>query len=349
MSNAVEFLRFPPLGLLSKLRLAATIMRASRVKDWRALERVPVADWLTKWSGRRTFDAIWRPLLRAKLGDAYEQASAAFIWAIIARMYAARRSGLKTEVFGHVRGGYGRVVARFAEVLTAAGVDIRTGAAVDSVTADPAGGVCVRLRDGAECGFDRVIVTAPAPLVPTLIPGLTAAEADRFLAVRYMGVVCASVLLDKPLAGFYVTNITDSGIPFTAVVEMTALVDPAEFGGRHLVYLPKYAAPGDPIFDESDDAIRGRFPDALGRMHPGFDPAGVLAFEVARARNVFAVSTLNYSDTVPPMATSVAGVHVVTAAQIVNGTLNVNETLTLADRGAAAVLTTGPVPAGVPA
>jgi hypothetical protein len=105
LSNSVEFLRFPPLGLLDKLRLGATIFHASKVRDWRRLEKIPVADWLRRWSGRRTTEKIWLPLLRAKLGDNYRKASAAFIWAIIARMYAARRTGLKKEMFGYVRGG----------------------------------------------------------------------------------------------------------------------------------------------------------------------------------------------------------------------------------------------------
>ena len=45
MSSALEFLRFPPLGLVSKARLAATILYASRVKNWQRLEDIPVADW----------------------------------------------------------------------------------------------------------------------------------------------------------------------------------------------------------------------------------------------------------------------------------------------------------------
>src|ERR1044072_7163693 len=37
MSNTLEFLSFPPLGLLDKLRLGATIFYASRVKQWQRL------------------------------------------------------------------------------------------------------------------------------------------------------------------------------------------------------------------------------------------------------------------------------------------------------------------------
>ena len=110
MSSSLDFLRFPPLSLVDKGRLAATILLASRIKDWRRLEAIPVTDWLRRWSGRRTFDRIWLPLLKSKLGDNYRLASAAFIWAIIARMYAARRSGLKRESFGYVEGGYDTVL-----------------------------------------------------------------------------------------------------------------------------------------------------------------------------------------------------------------------------------------------
>ena len=93
MSNTLEFLKFPPLGLVDKLRLGGTIFWASRAKNWKNLEQKTVADWLTKLSGKRTFQKMWLPLLRAKLGECWRETSAAFIWATIARMYAARRSG----------------------------------------------------------------------------------------------------------------------------------------------------------------------------------------------------------------------------------------------------------------
>ena len=117
MSNTLEFLQFPPLDLISKFRLGATIFYASRVKDWKALEKISVEDWLTKLSGKRTFEKMWKPLLKAKLGEAYKETSAAFIWATIQRMYAARNSGLKREMFGYVRGGYARVLEKFGEHL----------------------------------------------------------------------------------------------------------------------------------------------------------------------------------------------------------------------------------------
>ena len=106
MSNLIEFFKFPPINLVDKFRLGLTIFAASKMKNWQRLEEIPVANWLTKWSGKRVFEKIWLPLLKAKLGENYKNTSAAFIWSTIQRMYAARKSGLKKEMFGYETGGY---------------------------------------------------------------------------------------------------------------------------------------------------------------------------------------------------------------------------------------------------
>ncbi|MEO9170770.1 MAG: FAD-dependent oxidoreductase, partial [Candidatus Baltobacteraceae bacterium] len=129
-STVFDYLRFPPLSHVQKARLAATILEASRITDWRPLERVTAVEWLRSHSGRKTVDRIWLPLLRAKLGPYAERASAAFIWAIIARMYAARRTGLKREMFGYVRGGYDTVIRAFESRLVECGVEITTSCRV---------------------------------------------------------------------------------------------------------------------------------------------------------------------------------------------------------------------------
>jgi protoporphyrinogen oxidase len=332
MSNSLEFLRFPPLGLVNKFRLALTILHASRLRDPQPLEEIPVETWLRQWSGDRTTDKIWLPLLRAKLGSNYRKASAAFLWAIIARMYAARRSGLKKEMFGYVPGGYARVLHALRLKLEHAGVEIVLNHRSTRVQTTHAGEVEILFDNGTSQNFDQVVLTVPAPVAAHLCPELEAEEKQKLRQVEYQGILCASLLLKRPLANYYVTNITDEGVPFTAVIEMSAMVDRQEFGGKALVYLPKYLPPHDPAFELSDDQIRYRFLSALEKMYPAFQKSDVLAFKVSRVRNVFAIPTINYSRNLPSMFTSVPGIQIVNSAHIVNGTLNVNETVQLAER-----------------
>jgi protoporphyrinogen oxidase len=332
MSNTLEFLRFPPLGLLDKLRLGATVFYASKVKRWQKLEKILVTDWLRKWSGRKTVEKIWLPLLRAKLGENYKKASAAFIWAIIARMYAARHTGMKREVFGYVPGGYSRILQRFGEVLANEKVAIKVGQSARNIRPAANGDVCVEFKNGNQETFCGVILTTAAPIAANLCASLSEDEKGKLRSIQYQGIICASVLLKKPLAGFYVTNITDSWVPFTAVIEMSALVDRKHFGGNALVYLPKYVPADDGVFSLSDQEIQDRFTNALLRMYPHIESEDVVSFRISRLRYVFPLSTLDYSEHVPPMKTSVPGVYIVNSAHIVNGTLNVNETIQLAEK-----------------
>lgn len=362
MSNSLEFLKFPPLDLVSKFRLGGTIFYASKVKDWKELEKVSVEDWLTKLSGKRTFEKMWKPLLKAKLGEAYRETSAAFIWATIQRMYAARNSGLKKEMFGYVRGGYARILQRFSEVLREKGVEIRLESRVEKVerfgdklkvlTAEHAENYCAKVNLDNRSNysgvsdrsvnaaissqeFDSVILTCPANVAAKICPQLTDAEKSKLENVKYQGIVCASVLMKKSLSNFYVTNITDE-TPFTGIIEMSALADKKEFGGNALVYLPKYVAPDDELFEKTDAKIEEIFLSALEKMYPHFERKDVLAFKVSRVRNVFPIPTLNYSVNIPSVKTSVDGVYVVNSSQITNGTLNINETIQSAEKFLAA-------------
>jgi protoporphyrinogen oxidase len=338
VSNAAEFLQFPPLRLIDKLRLGGTIFYASRLRDWKKLEAVSVADWLSRLSGRRTFEKFWLPLLRAKLGENYQHASAAFIWTTIARLYAARRTGLKKEMFGYLPGGYGRLLETFAAALERKGVQLRLGHKAERISATAENSIEVIFSNGQRETFENVLVTAPTHVAARLCEGLNRDEIGRLNGLKYQGIICASLVLKKSLANYYVTNLTDDWVPFTGVIEMSALVDQKEFGGNALVYLPKYLAADDPAWQQTDEHLKEIFVSALERMYSHFRREDVLAFQVSRVRYVFPIPTLNYSERVPEMKTSVPGLFLVNSAQILNGTLNVNETVQLAVKSAAKLM-----------
>lgn len=325
MSNVLEFLRFPPLKFFDKIRLGATIFYAAHFADGSRLEKISVEQWLKKLSGERTFEKIWKPLLKAKLGEAYTQTNAAFLWATIQRMYAARNSGLKREMFGYVSGGYARILQKFAETLEAKGVKFQLGAQVSKIEKR---GAKVTVNDVES--FDLAILTCPCNVAARLLPQISVEERLRLESIKYQGIVCASMLTKNSLSPFYITNITDEA-PFTAVIEMTALVDKSHFGGNSLVYLPKYASSDDEIFQKSDEEIKEIFLTALEKMYPNFSRQDVLAFRVSRVHQVFPILTLDYSKKLAPMRTSLGNTFIVNSSHIRYATLNVNETVALAE------------------
>jgi protoporphyrinogen oxidase len=332
-TSTLDFLRFP-LRLGDKLRLRETIARARRLSsggDWR---EQTAEQWLRATGGDRLFERVWRPLLRAKLGNDYTDVSAAFIVATIKRLQSDSRNELRGK-YGYVRGGYATIIDRLNAALLNAGVRVRCGTPVRSIERAAKRSLVQTYFDVEE--FDEVIVTLPPPLAASLCRSLSDAERELWTSVRYRGIICPSVLLDRPLGDAYVTNLADEHLPFTGIIEMTNLVPHGVFGGLNLAYLPRYVARTDPYASKTNEEISADIFAALRKVFPRFDPVNVRALRISRVPYVFALPECDPARSIRDFATSVAGLYLVSSAQIVDGTLNVNETLSLAERAATAI------------
>ncbi len=334
LSSSIDFLKFPPLNLYQKFRLGSTIFFGSKIRNWRAMEGLLVEQWLKRWSGTSTFNRIWLPLLKSKLGDAYTRTSAGFIWSYIDRMYKARRSGMKREMFGYVPGGYRRILNALKEWLIAKGVTIECNAPVQRIESQSDNRSAISITRGApgcekQSTFDRVVMTVPLANIAEACKELTSDERERMQKTEYLGVVCTSLLLKQPLGGYYVTNILDRWVPLTGIIEMGTIVKPEKLGGHYLVYLPQYVLSDDPRLNEADEAIHERCLSTLEKMYPAFRRESVTAIQTARAKYVMALPTLNYSEKRPPAILNQPGLYLLNSARIVKGNLNVNETLEL--------------------
>ena len=233
----------------------------------------------------------------------------------------AQRRKAKKEVSKQVHVN-GNALKRRSETAVAAGAAVFSGFQISNFKFQD---------DDSKDRFDKVILTCPSNIAAKICPQLTETEKQKLENIKYQGIVCASVLMKKSLSDFYVTNITDE-TPFTGIIEMSALVDKSELGGNALVYLPKYLAPDDELFEKTDAEIEEIFLSALEKMYPHFSRNDVLAFKISRVRQVFPLPVLNYSENLPAQKTSLENLFVVNSAHILNGTLNVNETVQLAEK-----------------
>lgn len=330
-SSMLDFLAFPELGVVDKARLFATILHARYAGNDEAYEWEGVLEYLTRWSGAATVDRIWRPLLRAKLGDHHGTASAAFIRATIKRLQGARRGGFREERYGYVRGGYAVVLAALEAHLRGLGVEFVLGHRVQEVMLHD-DCVVVTLR-GTELIGDRAILTLASPLCATLCPQLAPTEQRALVQDRYLGVVCTSLLVNRRLGDAYVTNVADAGFPFTGIINMSALVGREQFHGYDLIYLPKYAPADEKTFTQSDDVLTARSIQSLRRIFPAFGSGDVIAARVARASHVFPFPRIGRAQSLPPARTSLQRIAIVNSGRLRYATLNVSDTIGVVDQG----------------
>jgi len=341
MSNTLEFLRFKPLSLSDKVRLGTGIFYASRVKDWKRLEAIDAKKWLIKVFGKQNFERLWNPLLRSKLGSASNRASASFIWSCINRYYGTRRESSKKEMMGCVKGGYHEIIGRIRDKLLAMGASILSAREVKLISSVTNGQIRVRCNDGGELDFDRVVATIPNPEIIRLWPDMPDSFRVGLGKVEYLSLICGTMLLQRPLSPFYVTNLTDSGFPFTGLIDATHIVPKELLKGKSLVYLPRYVPAGDEFFYKPDQDVMGEFLNGLVRIFPDLSRNDILAESIARERYVQPIQVVHYSRNVIPMETPLRNLYVANTTMIVNSTLNNNEVIKLAQNIAGLVTGNG--------
>jgi protoporphyrinogen oxidase len=299
MTSPLEFLRFPLLGPLDRLRLARFVARCQLKKSHDDLDGEPLLDWLRRLSGRRVVERLWEPLLDSKFDGRYDDLPATYIWARSRRMSTTRdRSG--REVMGWPRGGYQALIDALAARIVALGGEVRAGSPVEQVVA--VGGRAAGLKlDGAFRPFDHVLCTLAPPQARALLAPELAEQAppDR---CRYLGVVCLLLRTRRSISPYYHLNITDRRVPLTTIVETTHVVDPDAVGG-HLLYVSRYVDPGHADHDRPVDEVQADYLAHARTIFPDLRDDDVVSSVVQRARVTEPVHLLggarNLSDMFP--------------------------------------------------
>jgi protoporphyrinogen oxidase len=286
-NTPADVLRFGALSFADRLRTAAGAVYLTRgVRRPLALDRIRACDWLPRLFGRRVYELVWAPLLRAKFGDRCSDVPAYWVWNTLTR----EKNGSQ-EVKGYLRGGYAALTAALARAVEQAGGVVRCGAAVDAVEAD-ADGAWVE-SGAARTPYAAVVATLPLPQLARLARGRLAG-AVPLPALAYQGVVNAVVLSRTPLERFYWTPVVDPRFAFQGVVETTHVIPSEWVGGRHLLYLMNYCDAGSATYARSDAVVARQAVDGLCALYPRFTRGAVEGVRVFRAPYVEPAWTLGY-------------------------------------------------------
>jgi protoporphyrinogen oxidase len=329
-NSITDFLLFPKISIVGKLRLGITIIYASFITSGQGDRRLSAIEWLCRWSGKEVTQYLWEPLLRSKFGSAADKLSANFIISMIRRMYRSRGGNSKKQLFGYIKGGYNTILTKIDHVLADAGVKTLNNFAVKKIIRDD-NYITVTSESGAHIQCDRVIATCAPHIMSGLCPDFSAEYARLLNSISYIGIICCSVLLERPVTNSYITNIVDKDCFFTAIIEMSALVDKKEFDGKSLVYLPRYLPSTDEKFHFSDEELEALFMKQLIKMFPSaMEHNTIQAIRISRVRYVMPLPATSISGVSVPVKTGVNGVYHLSTANIKNGILTVNNMLELA-------------------
>jgi len=326
-------LRFPKLGLISKLRYALQVMVTKSVNDWCRLDRVNATAWLRRWLGTAGYETLWRRVFELKFFHYTDNLSAAWIGTRIKRIALSRRN-LFQESLGYLEGGSDTLLEPMRRFIESRGGRIHLREGIERVLVSDGRVIGVQVG-GKELSCEQVISTAPIQYLPRLVPDLPADFARRIAAIENIPVACVILKLRHPVSANFWMNISDPDIDIPGVIEYSNL-NPGS--GEHILYAPFYMPKTHPKWALGNDALIDEVIGYLYRLNPQFRADWVLARHCHRYEFAQTICPPGFFAQLPPMQTPIAGLCMADTAYYYPEDRSISESVGVAKRLVAAAL-----------
>jgi protoporphyrinogen oxidase len=327
LDSPLSLLRFRPLPVRDRLRMGLGLAYLRAMGSPRRLEGIRAAPWIRGQMGDAAADVVWEPLLRAKFLDAADSIALPWFWA---------RVHDRTSRLGYLGGGFQRLYEGLAHRVLELGGTVRLGREVTEIRREGEELVVSHRAPGDvatdSAAFDAVLSTLPTRLTAMLTPEMPADWRERHDPGPALGAHCLILALDRPLTDAYWINVNDPGFPFLAAVEHTNMRSPAEYGGRHIVYLGSYRPMDDPVLKADPEQLLTEWLPAIRRLNPDLARAWVTQVWAFAAPYAQPIVTVDYASRIPPFETPVAGLWTASMFQVYPHDRGQNYSIELAER-----------------
>ena len=244
-NTPLDLLKFSPLTLLERVRLGGMSLLLGRMGNDEKLDDTPIEDWLCRVFGKALWRKFWAPMFAAKFGIGA---------ATLPALYLKKRLGRESNVAvrGYVDNGLFGLIQSLDAAIKELDGTLLVNCGVTRLYQEN-GTVTVCTNQDQELGFDYVLSTIPLNLLSRISSDL---EGIHDLPdLTYQGVVNMLVLLDRPLDSYFWTPALLSETGFDGIVESTALIKVAHYGGLHAAYVMKYTGRDSSLFLASESDI----------------------------------------------------------------------------------------------
>ena len=319
-ATPLDLLRFRPLTLWQRFRLGLLTFVLQKTRNWQKFEEVTAQDWLTRNLGADIYQAIWEPMLRGKFGEYFDQVSMTWLWGKIYLRVASRGKTLQKERLGYPVGSFGEVFDRLEETITQQGGLVHLSARINRVIVEQGAATGLEVQEsGAEpelCSYDGIIATTPSYIFTRLVPPLPEAYREKLVGVRYLSAVLVILALDRPLTSKYWLNIADRSLPFVGVIEHTNMIDPAMYGGNHIIYLTNYTPRDSDLYAKSPEELLEDFIPHLQKLNPAFDRSWIQEYFHHKVDGAQPIIGVNYGSQIPDHRTPIRNLYLANTTQI---------------------------------
>jgi len=286
--SPLSVLKFPHLSLPQKSRAGLVTAFLKFKPNWKKLEKTTVQKWLVKYYGKKIYQLLWEPLLKAKFGQKASQISMAWFWARIKK---------RSFQLGYLGGGFQILANKLAKEIKKNNGQVFLNQEIR------------RFSDLNR--FDQAIFTTPASVFLKIIgfkaPLSYQKKLSQLKMIGFLNLIF--VLKEKFLIDHtYWLNINEKNFPFVAVVEHTNFVNTKHYGGDHLLYVGGYYPSNHRFFKMKKQTILKEFFPYLKKIKPEFKESQIISYELRDNLHAQPIVPINYSRLIPKIKTPIPNV-----------------------------------------
>jgi protoporphyrinogen oxidase len=321
-----DLLKFQPITLFDRVRLGIFSLLLRQLGKGKDLDNITTETFLKKYFGREIWNRVLAPLFRSKFGDHAGDLPALYLWQRLGReRNVAKRGYLRCGLEGLIN-------AIQTSIQERAGM-VRLNTPVKAIR-NSQSQMEVRLLNGDKLYADWVISTVPMPLFKLLTKGSSLEGKYKDSGSTVQGVVNAIVFLSRPLEGYYWIPVVDSNTTFDGIVEMSALINQVQFGGRYVAYLVKYCEKDTEFFQKSDEHIISKWSHELLELyqHLPLREQEILDVKIFKSPFVEPVYPLGYLAKKPDFQVNDSHLILATTAQVYPNITCLNSSVCLAQQ-----------------
>ena len=319
----VDLLKFTEISFIDRVRLGLVTLYLKRYKDWRKLEKYTAAEWIRKYAGKGVYDVVWGPLLRGKFGGQYDKVGMPWFWGKIQTRFASRGKGIKgmqKESLGYPIGSFDEIFDALSERIKENGGSINLSTPVRQVIVEDGIAKGLEIDNGAggveKKNFDYILSTTPSYIFPRLVHELPDDYVKKLNDVDYLAAVLVILVMDRPFTDIYWLNIADRSIPFVGLIEQTNFVDPALYGGNHVLYISNYLGEDNPHFAMEPDDLLEEYIPHLKKINPLFEKSWIKDWHYHKVAAAQPIIGTNYSERIPEHRTPIRNLYLANTTQI---------------------------------
>ncbi|MFL2664695.1 MAG: FAD-dependent oxidoreductase [Dehalococcoidia bacterium] len=322
-TSPLDLLRLRPLPILDRIKLGLFSIKIKNIKKWKSLEKYTANDWLEKNLGGQSYEKLWKPLLRAKFGDYYDQIGMPWFWSKMQTRFASRKgkipiSFLNKEVLGYPDGSFEVIFDELKEYFIENNINLFINSPVTKIIPLEDSTINLEFKQNNRnniSNFDIVLSTTPSFIFEKLV-NLPTPYLKKMKSVKYIGALVMILELEQKLTNHYWVNIVDKTIPFLGLIEHTNMLPKKNYGNKNLIYLTNYLDRDHHFFSMDKKELFEIYVPHLKNFNRNFTEKWISNYHVNSLSAAQPIIGKNYSSSIPSHQTPIKNLYLANTTQI---------------------------------